>query len=138
MIEVGLVVGCDLDPIFWHLPEGRTGGSIPDSRTLWDVMWENRETVGGFAHSHPGSGAPAPSMTDLGTFVAIEQALGKRLNWWITSSDRLLVCNWHDNGKPPWGMHSYTSPGGTKHNYLGVVIHPEPPWADDLRRLSNA
>ena len=136
MIECGVVLDEHLDPIFWHLPEGRTAGSIPDTRILWDVLWDNRETLGGFAHSHPGSGPPAPSQTDLGTFVAVEQALGRRLKWWITSSDHLLECSWHETGLPPWGMHSYTTRGGVEHNYLGVVIAPEPPWANDLRNLS--
>ena len=136
MIEAGVVIDMDMSPIFWHLPDGRTAGSIPDTRVLWDVLWDNRETVLGFAHSHPGAGVPGPSHTDLGTFVAVEQALGRRLKWWITSSDHFLECSWVKEPKPPWGMHSYVTPGGHRHHYLGVIVSPEPPWANDLRRLS--
>ena len=75
-------------------------------------------------------------MTDLGTFIAIEAALGKRLAWWITSSDHFLECRWHEDGKPPFGMHSYTTRNGVVHHYLGVVIAPEPDWTTELRRLS--
>ena len=137
MIEAGVVLDINGGPIYWHLPKGRTGGSIPDSQVLWEVLWDNREILGGFAHSHPGSGPPTPSMTDLTTFVAIEAALGRRIDWWITSSDRLLVCNWSSNGLPPYGMHSYTSKGGVKHSYLGVVVMNEPSWVNDLRKISE-
>jgi len=136
MIEAGVVIGDAGDPLFWHLPEGRTSGSIPDTRVLWDVLWDNRDVVRGFAHSHPGSGPPAPSHTDLGTFVAIEQALGKRLTWWITSSNRLLELRQVDEPCPPWGVHSYTTRSGVEHRYLGTVIMPEMSWAEDLRKLS--
>ena len=136
MIEAGVVIDKAGEPIHWHLPPGRTAGSIPDTRQLWDVIWDNRDIIQGFAHSHPGSGPPTPSQTDLGTFVAIEAALGKRLTWWITSSNRFLECRWHDSGLPAWGMHSYTTPIGVKHHYLGVVMMPEPEWAQELRRLS--
>ncbi len=72
MIECGVVVGIK-GAIHWHLPEGRTMGSIPDTRALWDVFWEHRKLdYLGFAHSHPGSGIPGPSMTDLTTFAAVE------------------------------------------------------------------
>ena len=65
MIETGVVVTGN-GPIHWHLPPGRSGGSLPDSRPLWDVLWEHRrEFFLGFAHSHPGSGIPGPSFTDV-------------------------------------------------------------------------
>lgn len=75
MIEVGVVIGLDFRPRYWHLPPGRTAGSIPDTRSLWDVLWEQRADVAGFAHSHPGSGVPGPSHTDVTTFAAIEAGL---------------------------------------------------------------
>lgn len=136
MIESGVVLDRNLNPIYWHLPDGRTAGSIPDTRVLWDVIWDNRDIIGGFAHSHPGSGPPAPSMTDLSTFAAVHQALGRPLKWWITSSDSFLELIYSDTGKPPWGMHSYTTPKGVTHSYLGMIVSPEPPWAQDLRKLS--
>lgn len=91
-MEAGVVIAGG-KPVFWHLPAGRTMGSLPDSRSLWDVLWEHRETLDGFAHSHPGSGVPGPSHTDVTTFKAVEQALGKKLRWWITSKDAMVVCS---------------------------------------------
>jgi len=94
MLESGVLVDLNEQPIYWHLPSDRTGGSLPDSSLLWNVIWENRHLVMGFAHSHPGFGIPGPSHTDLTTFRAIEQALGTNLLWWITSRDKLVSCVW--------------------------------------------
>lgn len=99
MIEAGVVIGPD-GPIYWHLPPGRTGGSIPDTRQLWEVLFENRHLdFLGFAHSHPGSGWPGPSYTDLTTFAAIEAGLGRRLIWYITSFDCTVWIEWKGEGK---------------------------------------
>lgn len=120
MVEAGLVI-IGSRPIFWHLPKGRTGGSIPDSRQLWDIFWEYRkEEFLGFAHSHPGAGMPAPSWTDLTTFCAIETGLGRRLIWWITSSTSVIELVWE---------------GPDKHAYRISVIE-EPSWARALRNQS--
>lgn len=122
MMEVGVVIDHDNKPIFWHLPEGRHGGALPDSRTLWDVLWDNRDLISGFAHSHPGGGVPGPSHTDVTTFAAIESALGKRLSWWITSETHLIVAWWR---------------GPDRLSYIGDIIVSEPPWASELRRRSG-
>lgn len=88
MIEVGVLFDRDHRPIYWHEPPGRSTVSLPDSRTLWEALWENREGVLGFAHSHPGCGMPSLSHEDVTTFSAVERALGKALTWWIISEDR--------------------------------------------------
>jgi len=120
MIEAGVVVVTG-NPVYWHLPPNRTGGSLPDSRALWDVLWNLRKEEGlGFAHSHPGSGTPGPSWTDLTTFSSIERGLGRRLNWWITSSNRVIHLSWM---------------GPEELDYVPVTIE-QPMWADELRRLS--
>ena len=98
-IEAGVLVDLDCEPIYWHLPVARSGGALPDSRPLWDVIWENRERVLGFAHSHPGHGMPGPSYEDVTTFAAIELGLGRRLVWWITSSDNFVELCWVGPGK---------------------------------------
>ena len=121
MIETGVVLDLNRAPIYWHLPDGRTGGSIPDTRILWDVFWENRDILDGFAHSHPGGGRPVPSSIDVSTFAAVEAALGKELNWYITSSESLIVCR------------RTVLPGA---KYVTEVIVDEPSWAKDLRQLS--
>lgn len=123
MIEAGAVIDTDGRVVYWHLPPGRTGGSLPDDRTLWEVIWDMHKsgTLGGFAHSHPGSGQPGPSYTDVTTFAAIEQALGKRIDWWITTSDQCLILHWVGPGKNAYGGH---------------VLEQDPIWAAELRLLS--
>ena len=121
MIEAGVVLDINGGPIYWHLPAGRTGGSIPDSQVLWEVLWDNKEILGGFAHSHPGGGRPYPSREDVTTFSAVERALGARLKWWITSSDMLIVCRWNEAEK----------------SYEISTLPNEPTWANDLRKISN-
>lgn len=121
MIEAGVVVIAG-EPLFWHLPAGRTGGSLPDSPTLWEVLWEHRKAPDiGFAHSHPGSGVPGPSWTDVTTFAAVELGLGRRLDWWITSSDHVILLGWR---------------GPKKHNYYSNLVE-EPYWAAQLRAHSE-
>jgi hypothetical protein len=98
MMEAAVVVGLDGNPIHWHSPPGRTSVAIPDTRTLWDVLWENRDNLAGVAHSHPGSGLPGPSLEDVTTFAAVESGLGRRLNWWIISTDRVVHLRWQGPG----------------------------------------
>jgi len=122
MMEAGAVIGTSGQVIFWHTPNDRHGGALPDSRQLWDVLWENRHTIQGFAHSHPGGGVPGPSYEDVTTFAAVEAALGRRLVWWITSSDCTSLVHWC---------------GPDKLSYSGVQLHPEPSWIGKLRELSE-
>lgn len=122
MMEAGAVIGSDGSVAFWHTPNDRHGGALPDSRQLWDVLWENRTTIQGFAHSHPGGGVPGPSYEDVTTFAAVEAALGRRLSWWITSSDHTSVVRWC---------------GPDKLSYSGSQVLPEPSWTERLRELSE-
>ena len=124
MMEAGVVIGADGEPIHWHLPNGRSGGYLPDSRPLWDVLWENRATLIGFAHSHPGGGVPSPSHEDITTFAAVEAALGRQLIWWITSSESMISIHWL---------------GPNRKQYRGVQIEKsnEPTWSTKLREVSE-
>lgn len=81
MIETALVFDLEGKTICFHEPRGRTSGSIPDTRSLWDILWENRERLGGVAHTHPWDGPAHPSITDVTTFDALERGLGKHLLW---------------------------------------------------------
>lgn len=122
-MEAGVVVSKEGRALHWHVPADRTSASLPDSRSLWYVMWEAGEDLGGFAHSHPGSGTPLPSHTDVTTFAALEAGLGRRLRWWIVSEDGL----------------SLTVHGGSKDrlDYVTFRIESErPEWLDELRRVS--
>jgi len=120
MLEAAVVIDTNNQPVYWHTPPERSGGSLPDSQKLWEVIWEHRDVLKGLAHSHPGSGVPGPSWEDRTTFSAIERALGQRLDWWITSSDTVVLLRWA---------------GPDKHNYEAVRIE-DPPWVGELRRLS--
>jgi hypothetical protein len=120
-VEAGVVLDTEGLPLYWHLPEGRTSGSLPDSRTLWDVLWEHRNRISGFAHSHPGRAAPGPSLEDVTTFAAIEAALGRRLDWWISSEDAVVLVRW-------------AGPGA--HAYRVSPVDREPGWAPALRAAS--
>jgi hypothetical protein len=120
-VEAGVVLDTEGLPLYWHLPEDRTSGSLPDSRALWDVLWEHRNRISGFAHSHPGRAAPGPSREDVTTFAAIEAALGRRLDWWISSEDALVRVRWAGPGV---------------HAYRTSIIAEEPGWVGVLRAVS--
>ena len=94
MIECALVFDTQGRVIRYHLPPGRTAGSIPDSHALWDVLWKHRKIVGGVAHTHPWHGQSAPSSTDLSTFRAIEQGLGQLLLWPIVTFTEVRSFVW--------------------------------------------
>jgi len=134
MIEAGAVIDMSGEVIHWHLPEGRTIGSIPDTRSLWDVVWENRKRVLGFAHTHPGSGIAAPSLIDLSTFTAWEQALKRPLHWWILTEDQ-TVCLFRLQGLE-WHPLVYDGPGVHGFEYKRDHV-TDLPWAAELRRLSG-
>jgi hypothetical protein len=85
MLETAFVFDSLGHVVHWHEPPGRSGGYLPDSKDLWDYLWETRLTLGGVAHSHPWDGLSFPSNTDVTTFRAIELGLGKRLLWPIVT-----------------------------------------------------
>lgn len=131
MREAGVLIDFQGNTIYWHLPEDRNVAALPDSRSLWDVIWEHRSIVSGFAHSHPGAGVPGPSYTDVTTFAAIESALGKRLDWFITSSDSLSLVRWMGPGKLSYSGRSI-SPGNRNwlvplREFSGITIESIPP-----------
>lgn len=94
MLETALVFDVEGCELYWHLPVGRTPAYIPDSKTLWDVLWDNRALVGGVAHTHPWSGSINPSAVDITTFAAVESGLGKRLIWPIISLYKVRYFSW--------------------------------------------
>lgn len=122
MQEAGVILDFDYEPLFWHVPHDRSVGALPDSRNLWDIFWDNRQRVLGFAHSHPGYGVPAPSMTDLTTFAAVEAGLGVRLSWWIISGAAAICCKYE---------------GPDKLDYRTYRVGYNSPWVRRLREFSN-
>ncbi len=127
MMEAGVLIDLDGHPIYWHTPNDRSGGALPDSRSLWDVIWENRDRISGFAHTHSGYGRPGPSQTDITTFAAIEAALGKRLHWWISSGDQVVRIDWIE----------YPDEKGGYQLFQTGMRPPKPAWLAELRRISG-
>lgn len=130
-MEAGVVLDLQGQPIYWHLPPGRSGGSLPDSRDLWDVLWENRDNLSGFAHSHPGFGVPGPSHTDVTTFAAVEAGLGARLDWWIITSDSIGLFKWRGPERLAYPTDPFCLWGP-----LSPMLTGEPAWINELRRVS--
>jgi hypothetical protein len=90
MREVAVVFDKDGQALFWL--DGASGCAVPDSRSLWDIVWENRKVLGGVAHTHPWDGGTGPSGTDLTTFAAIEKGLNLSLVWpIITMTHELYI-----------------------------------------------
>jgi hypothetical protein len=90
MKEVALVFDKDGRALYWM--DGSSGAAIPDSSSLWDILWAHRKTVGGVAHTHPWDGPSSPSGTDITTFAAIEKGLNLRLVWpVITMTHELYI-----------------------------------------------
>lgn len=129
MIETGAVINTAGEVIHWHEPGGRSGGALPDSRQLWDVLWQAYQHgwLLGFAHTHPGHGVPRPSQEDISSFVAIENALGP-LRWWIASADRMVRVSRSLIDSVP-GRVIYAS--------TEIAIPDEPVWVAELRRRSG-
>ena len=132
MQEAGVLLGIDNSVLHWHIPNERSGGALPDDRNFWDIIWENRKVVTGFAHTHPGSGVPGPSYTDVTTFKAIESALGKHLNWFIISSDAQVLCL-YENDDRPFGGKLIT----IKLNVERIRAPEFNEWIRKLRELSH-
>ncbi len=122
-IEAAAVIGPEDTVIHFHEPPGRSVVYLPDSQSLWDVSWENRGRLVGIAHTHPGSGYPSPSRTDLSTFEAMEKGLGRRLKWWILSSNLSVLLEWNAMN-PGYDVTSFLFPEN------------EPGWMNELRLLS--
>lgn len=122
MMETAVVFGRDCKPLYWHEPKGRTSGSLPDDRALWEILFKHREKGGtgklvGVAHTHPWEGPAWPSQTDLTTFRAVEQGLGQTLIWPVVTFTDVVVMGW--NG----------------HDYVSLHWHFNAEWLTLLRRL---
>lgn len=91
MLEVAVVLDQNFQPLRWHEPPNRSSVYIPDSRDLWEFIWDNRDLIYGIAHLHPWVGDSVPSHEDVTTFFAIEKALGKKLRWPIVTLSKVDV-----------------------------------------------
>jgi proteasome lid subunit RPN8/RPN11 len=102
-VEVATVFDYTGAALYWTscLESGPT--YIPDSRSLWEFLWDRREVVHGVAHSHP-HGMNDPSDTDVTTWRAIEKGLGRKLFWPIVTTSSVKV--FHHN--PVTGNYEHT------------------------------
>jgi hypothetical protein len=122
-IEAAVVVGLDGEQVlYWHLPPNRNIVALPDSGALFRVFQENKLLMAGGAHSHPGTGWPAPSWEDITTNHCIDTYFGRRYKWWVASMDRLVLVEWGGPGK---------------FDYRVTKVYQEPGWVQELRRLSQ-
>ncbi len=104
----------DRDGVVIHRERGASAHEIHDSRTRWERIWALRESIFEIAHSHP-SGPLAFSPEDESTMAAVTAALGFSLIFSVVA---------------PTGM--LRRIGGQD-----LDVREEPPWADELRRLSG-
>ena len=86
-LETGVLYDIDTNRVlYWHEPQGRSAGYLPDEPALWDAFWAHRHVPGlSFAHTHPGTGFVGPSYTDQTTFDAVERGLGREVHWVIAN-----------------------------------------------------
>lgn len=120
-METALVFDVGGAPLYWHEPPGRSGAHIPDSRDLWDVLWEHRQVLGGVAHTHPWNGPSVPSQSDLTTFAAVEAGLGKRLLWPIVTFSEHTAFVWN--------------PVCQTYVRAGEITFPYWIWSSNIQRL---
>jgi hypothetical protein len=97
-----------------HRERGASAHEIQDSRARWERIWTSRESIFEIAHSHP-EGPLAFSPEDESTMAALTAALGFPI------------------------LFSVVAPNGMLRRRDGQDVHvgEEPPWADELRRLSG-
>lgn len=108
----------DVDGVVIHREASDSPVAIPDARSRWEIIWENRERIGEIAHSHP-IGPLAFSEEDETTFSALTSAL-------VLPGGRPLVF-------------SVVTPTGMirRQGDRDERVECEPSWADELRLVSR-
>jgi hypothetical protein len=112
--------------LLMQAPSDGSSVAIPDSRTLWEFIWEHRDEISGIAHTHPGSGIPGPSHEDLTTFRAVEKGLGRILDWWIVTTGWVTKYNYDPHEK----QYMQEILRGVRHRY------DEEPWVTEILEWS--
>ncbi len=113
MREVCILLSADGAILWAHASTSPT--LLPDSRTRWEAIWEHRERLVAIAHSHP-VGPSAFSAEDESTMAALDDALGRRLTYYVVSPGKTI---------------SRTGDATTE------TMSPEPWWAALLRLASG-
>lgn len=123
-VEVAMVFNNKGETLYIHQPVGRTGISLPDSQDLWAILWENKDQLGGVAHTHPWYGDPWPSATDLTTWDALERGLGKLLLWPVVTLNTVAVFQRQSLDE--------------QFNLISIKTVPYPIDVENLRKLSRS
>jgi hypothetical protein len=102
--EVCFLIGAD-DQVIWS-DVSDSPVALPDSRTRWEAIWENREQLTEIAHSHP-VGPTAFSSEDTTTMQALTAALGRGIRFSVVSAAGMIVRDVDGNDErvatePPW------------------------------------
>lgn len=58
--------------------------ALPDSRSRWEAIWDNRDHIEVIAHSHP-VGPAAFSAEDASTMEALDAALGTSIQYMVVA-----------------------------------------------------
>jgi len=128
-MEIIVVFDTTGKAIYWH-DKDASSGYVPDSDDLFDVMWENKDRLGGFAHTHPWDGEARPSSIDLTTYRDLDKAFGKRLVWPVISFTDAVLVFWTKFPDEPGEGYVIAD-----FDYLEEF---EFDWVDELRRRSGA
>lgn len=140
--EACVVLGMDMKPLLWWLPEDRSAGYIPpvyeqaeDLDVLLKFILKNHHRIWGIVHTHPGSGLTCPSGIDLDCFMGVESSISppfpspyKRFPWLIATSDDLVVCTWCGPNPRDYATHPISSAWQERNRG----------WLDTLREHTNA
>ena len=89
--------------------------ALPDSRARWEAIWSRRDELVAIAHSHP-IGPSAFSSEDDSTMAALDDALGRRLRYFVVAP-KVTIAREGDSST--------------------VTISPEPWWTGLLRLASG-
>ena len=93
--------------------------AMPDSRSRWEAIWDNRDDLEEIAHSHP-HGPARFSQEDETTMSALISALGKAPRFSVVAPTKMIAREANDAG-----------------NVQDVSVDPEPWWAALLRLASG-
>lgn len=138
MIETALVFDLEGKTMRFFEPPGRSSGYIPDVQSKGDMGWtekaanilfyyvqENRDRIGGIAHTHPWDGPATPSGIDIATFRVFDSLIpGRQLLWPVVT---FTDVGWYTKN-PLTGEYVAVDPKYINLNLVGL---------DELRRRSR-
>lgn len=74
---------------------------LPDSRDRWDAIWKHRDELEIIAHSHP-MGPSAFSAEDESTMAALDDALGRKLTYYVIAPSITISRDQNPVSPEPW------------------------------------